>query len=70
MTAHWGIPDPAAVSGTEAEIEAAFNDAYRMLSRRIEAFAALPIGTLDRLTLQAKLRDIGRMDGAMAKAMT
>ena len=70
MTAHWGIPDPAAVRGTEAEIGAAFNDAYRTLSRRIEAFAALPIGALDRLTLQARLRDIGRMDGATAKAMT
>jgi arsenate reductase len=70
MTAHWGVPDPAAVSGTEAQIAAAFSDAYRMLSQRIEAFAALPIATLDSLTLQAKLRDIGRMDDATAKAMT
>jgi len=67
MTAHWGIPDPAAATGTPAEISAAFNDAYRMLQRRIEAFAALPIAALDSLTLQSKLRDIGRMAGATAK---
>jgi arsenate reductase len=68
MTAHWGIPDPAAVEGTPTEIALAFKDAYRMLSRRIEAFAALPIATLDRMTLQAKLHDIGRLEGATAKA--
>src|SRR5436190_98984 len=60
MTAHWGIPDPAAATGTDAEIAAAFNEAYRMLHRRIEAFAALPIAVLDSMTLQTKLRDIGR----------
>src|SRR3954447_22876864 len=68
MTAHWGIPDPAAATGTDAEIAAAFNEAYRMLHRRIEAFAALPIAVLDSMTLQTKLRDIGRMAGATAKA--
>ena len=67
MTAHWGIPDPAAATGTRAEIAIAFSDAYRMLQRRIEAFAALPIKALDSLTLQNKLRDIGRMQGATAK---
>ena len=67
MTAHWGIPDPAAATGTDAEIALAFSDAYRMLQRRIEAFAALPIKALDSLTLQNKLRDIGRMQGATAK---
>lgn len=67
MTAHWGIPDPAAATGTAAEIGIAFSDAYRMLQRRIEAFAALPIRALDTLTLQGKLRDIGRMAGATAK---
>jgi arsenate reductase len=67
MTAHWGIPDPAAVVGTPAEIAIAFSDAYRMLQRRIEAFAALPLKALDSLTLQNKLRDIGRMQGATAK---
>ena len=54
MTAHWGIPDPAAATGTPAEIALAFNDAYRMLHQRIEVFAALPIRSLDTLTLQAQ----------------
>lgn len=67
MTAHWGIPDPAAAQGSEAEIALAFKDAYRMLSQRIEIFAALPIRSLDKLSLQAKLKDIGRMDGATGK---
>jgi arsenate reductase len=67
MTAHWGIPDPAAATGTDAEITMAFTDAYRMLQRRIDAFAALPIKALDNLTLKNKLRDIGRMEGATAK---
>jgi arsenate reductase len=68
MTAHWGIADPAAATGTDAEVALAFTDAYRMLQRRIEAFAALPIKALDTLTLKNKLRDIGRMAGATAKA--
>ena len=68
MTAHWGIPDPAAATGTDAEIALAFTDAYRMLQRRIEIFAALPIKALDLMTLKASLRDIGRMEGATAKA--
>lgn len=67
MTAHWGIPDPAAASGTDAEVAIAFTDAYRMLQRRIEAFAALPIEALDSMTLKNKLRDIGRMEGTTAK---
>jgi arsenate reductase (thioredoxin) len=67
MTAHWGIPDPAAAKGSQAEIALAFKDAYRMLSQRIGVFAALPIRSLDRLGLQAKLKDIGRMEGASAK---
>ena len=67
MTAHWGIPDPAAATGTDAEVAVAFSDAYRMLQRRIEAFAALPIKALDDFTLKSKLREIGRMEGATAK---
>jgi protein-tyrosine-phosphatase len=67
-TAHWGIPDPAEATGSEAEIAAAFADAYRMLNQRIGAFVALPLASLDRLTLQARLREIGRMDGATARA--
>lgn len=68
MTAHWGIPDPAEAQGAPAEVALAFNDAYRMLSQRIGIFVALPIAALDRLTLQAKLRDIGRVDEAAATA--
>ena len=68
MTAHWGIPDPAAATGTEAEIGVAFNDAYRMLKRRIELFLALPIDKLDRMVLGARLKEIGRGDGATALA--
>lgn len=67
MTAHWGIPDPAEAQGTDAEIAVAFKDAYRMLLRRIEIFTALPISGLDKLSLQNKLKEIGRID-TMAKA--
>jgi arsenate reductase len=68
MTAHWGIPDPAAVEGTPAEIAFAFDDAYRMLMRRIEVFTALPLASIDRLSLQSRLKEIGRIQGATAKA--
>jgi len=68
MTAHWGIADPAAAQGSDAEIAVAFNEAYRMLNQRIGIFVALPIQLLDRLTLQSRLRDIGRMAGATARA--
>lgn len=64
MTAHWGIPDPAAATGSAAEISLAFKDAYRMLSQRIGVFAALPLRSLDRMSLQAKLKDIGHMESA------
>jgi arsenate reductase len=67
MTAHWGIPDPAAATGSTAQVALAFKDAYRMLHQRIAAFAALPIKSLDRLSLQAKLRDIGRMEAATGR---
>ncbi len=68
MTAHWGIPDPAEATGTPAEVALAFKEAYRMLFQRIGAFTALPIRSLDQLTLQRRLREIGRPDGATAKA--
>jgi arsenate reductase len=68
MTAHWGIEDPAAVEGTDIEKERAFNLAFRYLKNRISAFTSLPIRSLDKLTLSARLRDIGRMQGASAKA--
>jgi arsenate reductase (thioredoxin) len=64
MTAHWGIPDPAEAQGTEAEIAAAFLDAYRMLMRRIELFTSLPIAKLDQMTLRSRLREIGQIEGA------
>lgn len=60
MTAHWGVPDPAAVAGTDAVRRLAFADAYRMLDNRISIFTALPLRSLDRLTLQGRLREIGR----------
>ena len=68
ITAHWGIPDPVAASGTQAEIALAFKDAYRMLNRRIDLFLALPIEKLDRLVLTTRLREIGRSEGAAEKA--
>jgi arsenate reductase len=68
MTAHWGIPDPAAAKGNSAEIAVAFKDAYRMLAQRIGIFVALPIRSLSLLTLQQRLQSIGRMEGAAAKA--
>ncbi len=67
MTAHWGIPDPAATTGSDVEIAFAFKDAYRMLAQRIGLFAALPIRSLDQLSLQEKLKEIGRMEDATAK---
>ena len=60
MTAHWGIPDPAMAEGTEAEIRVAFADTYRMLANRISIFVNLPMTSLDRLTLQKRLDEIGR----------
>jgi protein-tyrosine-phosphatase len=59
MTAHWGVPDPAAADGTDSEKALAFADAYRMLEARIGAFASLPIASLDRLSLQRRLNEIG-----------
>ena len=70
MTAHWGVPDPAAAQGSAAEIALAFKDAYRMLFQRIGIFTALPIRSLDRLSLQTKLKEIGRVSDAVAKEPT
>ena len=60
MTAHWGLPDPAAAEGNEAERRLAFAETYRMLKNRISAFVNLPLASLDRLSLQNKLSGIGR----------
>ena len=65
MTAHWGVPDPAAAKGTSAEMALAFKEAYRMLHQRIGIFTSLPLRSLDRLTLQNRLREIGRVDVAV-----
>lgn len=70
MTAHWGVPDPAEATGSDAAIAQAFADTYRMLNQRIGIFTALPIASLDRMTMQNRLREIGRMQGATAKAGT
>jgi protein-tyrosine-phosphatase len=66
MTAHWGVPDPAQATGSSAEVALAFKATYRALNLRIGIFAALPLRSLDRLSLQNKLRDIGQMEGAAA----
>jgi arsenate reductase (thioredoxin) len=67
MTAHWGIPDPAAAVGSPVEIALAFKDSYRMLERRIAAFAAA-IASLDHMTLQTKLKEIGRIQATATPA--
>ncbi len=60
MSAHWGVPDPAAVRGSEAEVAAGFLDVYGRLNNRISIFVSLPFEGLDRLSLQRRLDDIGR----------
>jgi len=60
MTAHWGIADPVAATGTSGEVERAFREAFVTLDRRISLFLALPLATLDRLALKKELDQIGR----------
>ena len=60
MTAHWGVPDPAAVEGTDEQIARAFSDAFLQLQRRISLFVSLPLEKLNRLSLQERLDDIGK----------
>jgi protein-tyrosine-phosphatase len=60
MTAHWGVPDPAAADGTEAEKHLAFAEAYRMLNSRISIFTSLPMASIDKLALQRRLDEIGQ----------
>ena len=60
MTAHWGIPDPAAVKGTPEEIERTYRDAFVVLERRIGLFLSLPISTLQQLAIQREIEKIGR----------
>jgi arsenate reductase len=60
ITAHWGIPDPAAVEGTDEQKRRAFDDAFRILERRISLFLSLPLRSLEQLVLQERLSEIGR----------
>jgi arsenate reductase (thioredoxin) len=66
MTAHWGIEDPAEVEGTDIQKEAAFVAALRYLKNRICIFTSLPLGSIDKLSLGTRLRDIGQGEGATA----
>jgi arsenate reductase len=68
MTAHWGIEDPAAVTGSELARRAAFEDALRYMRNRVLAFISLPLASLDRMSLAAKLTGIGAMDGSTVHA--
>lgn len=60
VSAHWGLPDPSAVAGTDAEKAVAFADVHRMLHQRISIFVNLPLASLDRLSLQKRLHEIGK----------
>src|SRR3546814_17763996 len=70
MTAHWGVPDPAAVEGTEAERHAAFFDTYRMLATRISLLTSLQLDSLDRIMPQNRLRQHSRSKAAAATPTT
>lgn len=60
ISAHWGVPDPAAVTGSEQEVERAFREAFAILDRRINLFLSLPLASIDRLALKKELDQIGR----------
>ena len=64
MTAHWGVEDPAAVAGSDIEIQRAFAQAARFLKNRIAAFVSLPLASFDHMALETKLRQIGAMEGS------
>jgi protein-tyrosine-phosphatase len=66
MTTHWGVPDPAAAEGSEAESTTVFREAFLTLQRRIELFANLPVRSLDRMALKKRLDEIGTSDTANA----
>ena len=68
MTAHWGVPDPAEVEGNDVIKALAFADTYRMLNNRISIFVNLPLGSLDQLSLQRRLDEIGKSRPATASA--
>lgn len=64
LKAHWGLPDPAEVTGTDAEVDAAFEETWRLLELRVRAFLALDWGAMDKTALQAVLAHLGKMEGA------
>jgi arsenate reductase len=66
MTAHWGVPDPAAVAGTPEQIERAYRDAFMMLERRISLFLCLPLSSLDKLAIQKEINRIGQTSEAQS----
>jgi len=68
MSAHWGVPDPAAVTGPETEIVMAFRDAFLMLQRRIGVFVNLPVRSLDKISLKKRLDEIGRTEDEPVRA--
>jgi arsenate reductase len=68
VTAHWGMPDPAAVSGPPAAIALAFAETYRVLNNRIGLFASLPIAGLDKLSLRRRMDDIGQAQDTTSPA--
>jgi arsenate reductase len=68
MTAHWGIPDPAAVEGSETKVANAFRKAFMALQRRIELFANQPVKSLDRMSLKKRIDEIGRTSDAKASS--
>lgn len=68
MSAHWGVPDPAAARGNAAEVALAFAEAYRQLNNRITAFTSLPFAALDQMDLQRRLDAIGRTEDAPERA--
>jgi len=70
VTAHWGLPDPAAATGSEPVRRAAFADTYRMLNTRIGIFASLPVHSLDRLGLQRRLDEIGKTPAELSREET
>ena len=64
LKAHWGLPDPADVTGSDDEVDAAFEETWRLLEMRVREFLALPFETMDRAALSAALAQIGQMEGA------
>jgi arsenate reductase len=65
ITAHWGIPDPAAVEGTEMEKKSAFSQAFKAMDRRIKLFLSLPIASIDQLRIKDRMDAIGNMNDAL-----